>query len=203
MTNIQNSDTPTNYRYGSYVNYKAFKDFHILKNVCDLYFKSPHCLLMAFIVESFHKNDKMPMIEINKERFVLMNSNYILDNLIYLKVKPRMLKIYLNELKTSEMIKVHIEGENNRYINVDKSLIQLCYEIDYSIRSINFLQKNKPTLWKGFVNEWQPHFKSKKEWKDFIDDFNDQRDIEGYSYNTTNIYEHLLNAVKVKVYKRK
>lgn len=202
MDNKQNPNNPVNYRYGSYVNYKAFKDYHISKNICDQYFKNPHCTLMAFIIENFHKMEKMPHITVNGERFVMMNSNFILDNLIYLKVKSRMLINYLNELKNSGMIKIHVHEKTNRYINVDKTLIKLYYEIDYTISSTNYLEKNKPMLWKDFVNEWKPNFDN-GQWKNFIDDFNATRVIEGHTLNTKTIYEHLLNSVRYHLEKKR
>ncbi|GAA4940503.1 hypothetical protein GCM10023314_11670 [Algibacter agarivorans] len=196
------SKTQVNYYYGSYINYKAIKDFHLNNNLKDEYLKVSHCVLLAFIIESFRKNDKMPMIMFEGEKYVLMNTNYILDNLIYLKVSSRMLKKYLVPLKDNGLIKIHIKNRKDRYINVHKKLIELCYDVDYSIRSISFLEKNKPTLWKGFVNEWQPLFNDKESFKKFIDRFNDTRDINEYNYNTKNIYEHLLNAVKFELYGR-
>ncbi|MFD1163675.1 hypothetical protein [Hwangdonia seohaensis] len=190
----------THYYYGGYINFKAFRDYHLNNGLDDNYFKSNHCLVLAFIVEKFHKHDNTPHIIHNNKKYILVNTNFIVDNLIYLKVKSRTVKNYLEAFKKNNLISVEVRNENSRYVNVNSELIKLCYDIHYAIRPINFLQKNKPELWKMFMNEWEVYFESKQSFKKFVDDFNDTRDIEEYSYNTKTIYEHLLNSVHYHIY---
>lgn len=190
----------SNYYYGGYINYKAFKDYHLNNCIDDTYFKSNHCLLLAFIVEKYHKNDKAPYLMHDGKKYVLMNTNFMADNIINLKVKSRMIKNYIADFKKYNLISVEVRNKNSRYIHVNEELIKLCYEIDYTIRPINFLKNNKPELWKGFVNEWEVYFKTKGGFKEFIDDFNDTRDIKDLSYNTKTIYEHLVNAIRYHLY---
>lgn len=198
-----NKENVSNYYYGSYVNYKAFKDYHITNNIDDKYFKSNHCLILAFIVERYYKHLKTPSISYKNEKYLLMNTNYILNNLVYLKIAPRQFKNCLSQLKTNGLIKVFIENKTNRYIFVNSDLIKLCYTKDWTITPIDFLIKNKPDVWKVFKNEWEPHFKNKESFKKFIDDFNDNRIMEGENFNTSNIYDHLINSVRNKLYSKK
>ncbi|WP_147677276.1 hypothetical protein [Algibacter pacificus] len=192
-----------NFNFASYVNYKAFKDYHVKHGIDDEYMTSNYCVLLAYIIENFQKNSNMPRIKRNGLDYALMNTGFILENLIYLRIESRSLKSYIKVLKDNGIIKVWIEDENNRFIHVNPDLIKLCYEMDYSTRPINFLIKNKPELWKAFACEWEPHFKSKEDFKKFCDYFNDERDMQGYNNNTKNIYDHLVNAVRRNLYGKK
>ena len=200
MKNTQNTTSILNYKYGLYINYKAFNDYHISNNLDDKYFKIIQCNLMAFIVAEFHKNHKMPHRMIKNERYVMMNSDYILDNLIFLKIKSSMLKKYLVPLKANGLIKVYVENRKDRFINVSKQLINLYYSMDISIRPTNYLEHFRPDLWKDFKNEWELQFKDKKSFKLFIDNFNDNRDIKGYPNNVKDINTHLKNAAEHKLF---
>ena len=197
--NIKKSEN-LNFKYGFYKNYKAFKDYHLANNLCDKYFNDRYAEILAFIVDEFYRNDNMPSMIINKERYVMMNSNYILDNLIFLKINSGMLKKYLRPLKINGLIKVHVEMRKDRFINVNKQLIDLYFFKGWTISSINYLEKMKPHLWNSFKNEWQPQFKDKESFKTFIDAFNATRDINGSKYNTTDIFNHLINSVQFKIY---
>lgn len=199
--NIKSSND--NYYYGSYINYKAIRDFHLHFNLNDSYLKPAHCILLSFITESFHKHDKLPSIQCGDKRYVLMNTNFILHNLIYLKVGHRQIKNYLQDLRRNQLIQTVIAENRNRYITVHTKLIQLCYKLDWNISSTNYLEKNKPELWKAFISEWKPHFKDTESFQDFIWYFNGTRTIKAYSYNTKYIYNHLLNAVRFWLDKKK
>ena len=188
------------YYYGGYINYKAFRDFHLNNGLDDKYFRSNHCLLLGFIVEKFHKHLKTPNIMHDGKKYIQLNNKFILDNLINLKVKHRTITYYIAALKKSKLISVEVRGENNRYVHVNSELIKLCYDYDSQLRPINFLQNNKPELWKAFVFEWKDHFDSKESFKNFIDNFNDNRDVKAAAYNTGDIYTHLLNSVRYHLY---
>jgi hypothetical protein len=203
MSNIQNKENPANYKYGSYINFKAIKDYCIKRKINDDYIKPQHCILLAFMVESYYKASKMPSIEINGTRYIMMNSNYILNNLIYLRVKERSLKYYISDLKKSKIINIHVENKKDRYVSIDSVLVNLYYNNDHTFKSTNYLAKNQPDLWKGFVSDWQPYFKTTEDFKRFIDGFNDTRDIDEMPYNSKEIYDHLINAVKYKIYGKK
>ncbi|WP_370477078.1 hypothetical protein [Tamlana flava] len=196
---IQN-EARVNYYYGSYLNYKAFKDFHLKNNIDDSYLTPAHCMLLAFMVDKFYKDRKMPHIVKNGCRYVLMNTNFIKDNLVYLFVGERMIKKYISNFKKFGLMKIEVKDESNRYVNINKELINLCFEKHFTFRPINHLIQSRPELWKGFVKEWEPYFDSKEEFKFFIDDFNDTRDIDELNYNSKEIYEHLINSVKFKIY---
>ncbi|MCB0747282.1 MAG: hypothetical protein KDC90_07440 [Ignavibacteriae bacterium] len=191
---------PSNYCYGSYFNYKAFNDFHLIKGIDDSYLTPGHCMLLAFMVEKFYKDRKMPMIEKNGIRYVLMNTNFIKDNLIYLNVKERTIKNYISKFKRHGLMKIEVKDKSNRYVNINDELVNLCYE-KYGIwKPINYLMEYRPEWWKGFVNEWRPYFIDEDSFKLFVDNFNDTRDIEQLSYNTKEIYDHLLKSVNYKIY---
>ena len=95
MKNTLKTQHEVNFKYGSFLNYKAFKDYHVTNKISDAYFNKNHCVIMAFIVDDFRKTKTIPDITIENEKYVLMNSNYILNNLIYLKIKKSQLKKYL------------------------------------------------------------------------------------------------------------
>ncbi|PKQ45911.1 hypothetical protein [Confluentibacter flavum] len=200
MKNKQNTDNQVNYKYGSYINYKAFKDYHVINNINDGYFNVYHCMIMGFILDEFHKNNNMPQLLFENEKYVLMNTNYILDNLIYLGIKESMFKKHFRLLKVNGLVKIKVIKRKDRYVNVNKQLIELCFNLDYTIKPTNYLEQYKPHLWKSFKNEWEQYFKDKISFKKFIDDFNDTRNENDYNYNSKEIYFHLLNAVQFKIY---
>lgn len=195
MTNLQKIKGTSNYCYGLYNNYKAFKDFHTFYGLNDEYFKPHHCMILSFIVESFHKQNKMPHITDSGNRYVLMNTNYIANNLIYLGIGNRQLKNYIRQLAENKFINLINEGNRNRYINVNSKLIELCYDRDWTMTATKYLSKTKPSLWRSFVNEWEPHFKDANSFKKFIDRFNSNRMVKGSVYNAKDIFQHLLNSV--------
>ncbi|PNW27411.1 hypothetical protein [Formosa algae] len=203
MKNKQNKQEPINFKYGVYINYKAFKDYHLLNGISDNYFKIQHCCLMAYIIDEFQKNSNLKTLNFDNEKYVYLGNKFILDNLVYLKIEKSMLQKYLNTLKTNGLIKTHVLNDTKRYINVNNQLLELYFGgMDFSITAINYLIQYKPTYWKTFKNEWEPHFKNQEHFKQFIDNFNNTRLLEGLNNNGKEIFEHLTNAVNYELYKR-
>lgn len=200
MSKIPNNEISTNYYYGSYLNYKAFKEFHYINKIDDSYLTPGHCMLLAFMVEKFQKDLKMPHLIKNGLRYVLMNTNFIKDNLIYLSVKERTIKYYISTFKKVGIIDVEIMNKNNRFVNINNELLNLYPKRHWSMTPINYLIKNYPDLWKSFVNDYEPYFNSKEDFKRFVDDFNCNREIDELSYNSKEIYGHLLNSVRYKIF---
>lgn len=201
MANLLNTDHTTNFKYGLYINFKALYDYHLELKINDSYLTMNHCIIIAFIIEQFEKNHKMPDIKYNGERYALMNSPFILPNLIYLKLKNRQLSNYLESLKKHKLIKTYIIKNKDRYINVNDHLLKLWYSQHHTIRHTNYLEANWPDMWKSYVNEWKPYFNERKiDFKNFIDNFNDTCVINGENLNSKNIYEHLINATNYKLF---
>lgn len=188
------------FRYGSYINYKAISDFHQLFNIDDEYFKPSHCMVLAFIIECYHKHENLYTLTIEKRKFVMLNTNFILMNLKYIKVGPRQVKKYIQLFKEKGIIDIFIHERTNRFIHVKTDLIRLYYPLSLNMSPTKFLRKFKPIYWQGFVNEWKPYFKDDKSFNDFIFRFDCERDIQGYSYDAKSIFKHLVNTAQFKVY---
>jgi hypothetical protein len=197
VVNIMKNSKNNNFKYGLYHNYKAIYDYHKENEIDDKYLKSNHCYLLTFLVDQFIKNKNGIQRVINGERYILMNTNYILDNCIYLKIGKRQLKNLIKELDDYGIIKRYLDT-NERYINLNKQLIDIWYS-DWTITAISYLQQLKPTLWKSFVNEYRPFFNNQKTFKTFIDDFNDTRAMNEEPNELQAIYDHLINSVKYKL----
>jgi hypothetical protein len=197
MIKLQKNKGDDYYCYGQYHNYKAIKDFHLVNGLNDSYFKPQHCMILTFITESFFRQKKMPSINHLGKRYVLMNTNFIMDNLPYLQVKERQIKNYIKQLSDNKFINLYNEGNRNRYVNVNSKFVELCYQREYlPMSAVAILAKSKTHFWKMFVDEWKPRFKDETLFNKFLVGFDSNRLVKQSSYNPNDIAQHIINAVR-------
>ena len=180
------------YRYNSYTNIKAIKDFLELnkKKLSEIDLTTIH--ILSYLVSIYlDKKTGLRTKEINNKMFIWVSDNLIMKNLILLSIQERQTKNIISKLEKLCFIEREIIN-NKRYISINKKFLELWRNENWNISPVGYLKRFKPHYFESIKTEFDLHL----DLKDLFERFNDNYNLEGKPYNAMDIYNQLRSYLK-------
>lgn len=144
----------TNFQYVFNLNQKAINDYLLSKNLGNNELNYIDLVIISYLVYlTIMENTKFKIIE--DEKYFFVNNNFLKKNLIFLNVGDRQIRNILLKLEKLEIIKRTGDKADQRYLKVNKFLIDNWNINDKkemtASQKIKFYKKD---LWESIVNEF-------------------------------------------------
>ncbi len=175
------------YKFSNYTNIKAIIDFLEQTGKTEKDINLYEVWLLSYLVTLYTKDNTLTKKIISGKKYVFIADTLIIDNLKF-SPKTRQIKNVIRKLETLGFITRHIQDKKKRFISINEMLLKLWKVENWTMNAVSYLMKYEPEKYDSISNNFKPKLKN---YSDLIDRFNNNYDMEGKGFDTSQINKQL------------